>query len=185
MQTVTGIFSTWADAAGAAESLRALEFSEGAVNVLIPGDDPASLPTATGEQPGLGRAIGGVTGGAAGAAVGVQVLAAAASGALPGVGPVLAVGAIAGLLAGIAGAAAGDALEDTLTEGLPKDEVPIYEEALRHGRIVVIVQARDAEQAEQARNALHAAGAESLDAAREAWWVGLGHEDRRRGGQSS
>ena len=173
MQTVTGIFSTWAEAARAVEMLRALGFREEAVNVLTPGVNPATVPTDTGEQPGLGSAIGGVTGGAAGAAVGVQVLAGAVAGAIPGVGPVLAAGAIAGLLAGIAGAAVGHAVEDTLTKGVPKDEVALYEEALRRGRSVVFVEAPDAERAERARKTLHAAGAQALDAARKAWWVGL------------
>ena len=44
---------------------------------------------------------------------------------------------------------------------------------MRRGRTVVIVQTRDAERAEEARRVLAEASAESLDAAREAWWVGL------------
>ena len=103
MHTVTGIFTTWADAARAVEALRVHHFDEDEINVLTPGSDISTVPTATGEQPGIGGAIGGVAGGAAGAAVGMQVLAATASGLIPGVGPVLAVGAIAGLLAGIGG----------------------------------------------------------------------------------
>jgi len=172
MHSVTGIFSTVADADRARKALRALPLGEDAVKVFTPGTDPRSAPVTTGEQPGLGRAIGGVTGGAAGASVGVQVLA-AATGTVPGIGPALAVGAIAGMLAGIAGAAAGQAIENALTEGLPKDELYFYEEALRQGQTVVIVQATDAELAQQARATLQEAGAESLDAARERWWIGL------------
>ena len=43
----------------------------------------------------------------------------------------------------------------------------LYEKALRRGYTVVIVQAPDVASAEQARAALRAAGAESLDAARQ------------------
>jgi hypothetical protein len=179
MLSVTGIFSTWPEAALAAEALRARGFREDEINLLTPGSDPRAVPIATGEQPGLGRTIGGVTGGAAGAAVGMQILAAATTGVVPGVGPVLAVGAIAGLLAGVGGAMAGDAIETTLTGGLPRDELPLYEEALRRGCSVIIVEARDADRAEAARSALGAAGARSLDAAREAWWIGLRDAETR------
>jgi hypothetical protein len=173
MHNATGIFQARPDAARAVEALRAAGFSDEDVNLLTPGSNPSTVPTTDGEQPGLGRVIGGVAGGATGAAVGVQMLAAAATGMVPGVGPVLAVGAVAALLAGIGGAAAGHAIETTLTEGLPKDELYLYEEALRQGRTVVIVLTPDAQRAERARRILQEAGAESLDAAREKWWVGL------------
>src|SRR5262245_35940558 len=173
MRYVTGIFSTWDDATRAADMLHARGFSANDVNVLARESDARVVPTTAGEQPGVGRAIGGVVGGAAGAAVGVQVLAAAITGLVPGVGPVLVVGAFAGVLAGLGGAAAGQAIENRLTEGLPKDEMLLYQEALRRGHSVVFVQAHDAEQEDTARAVLRESGAESLDAAREAWWVGL------------
>ncbi|HWS53476.1 MAG TPA: hypothetical protein VN228_05095, partial [Pyrinomonadaceae bacterium] len=72
-----------------------------------------------------------------------------------------------------AGAAAGDTLEDNLARGLPHDELFVYEHALRCGRSVVIVLGDSDEQAEAARQVLGQSGAESLDAAREDWWVGL------------
>jgi hypothetical protein len=73
----------------------------------------------------------------------------------------------------IGGAVAGESLENAVSQGLPKDELFIYEDALRKGRAVVIALAEDAEQADAAREVLIQAGAESLDAAREEWWVGL------------
>ena len=85
----------------------------------------------------------------------------------------LAVGGLAALLAGIGGAAAGQAIEETLVGGLPKDELHLYEEFLRQGRTVVIILAPDEDRAERARGLLQDAGADSLDAARETWWVGL------------
>jgi hypothetical protein len=49
----------------------------------------------------------------------------------------------------------------------------VYEDALRRGRTVILVEAEDEERADAARGVLSQAGAESLDAAREEWWVGL------------
>ncbi|HYY93561.1 MAG TPA: hypothetical protein VE713_03515, partial [Pyrinomonadaceae bacterium] len=72
-----------------------------------------------------------------------------------------------------AGAAAGGALEESMARGLPHDELFVYEDALRRGRSVVIAVADDEEQANVARGVLTQAGAESVDAAREKWWLGL------------
>jgi len=124
----------------------------------------------------MGAAIGGVVGGAIGAS-GLMSTAVVTT-LIPGVGPIAAVGLLSlgfvGLLGGaIIGATAGSALESALADGLPKDELFIYEDALRQGRTVLIVAAEDAHQAEAARVELAQAGAESLDAARENWWVGL------------
>jgi hypothetical protein len=185
MHSVTGIFRTWLDAAGAAEALCASGFREGDVNILTPGSDPASVPADTGEQPGIGSAIGGVAGGAAGAAVGMQLLTAASTGLVPGAGPVLAVGAVAAILAGLGGAATGQAIENALTHGIPKDELHLYADALRRGRTIVIALAGDTEKAERARALLGEAGAESLDAARQAWWVGLRDTEARAYGDTS
>jgi len=59
--------------------------------------------------------------------------------------------------------------ENALSDGLPKDEFVVYEDALRQGRTVLIALTEDATQAEAARAALGQAGAESLDAARDTW----------------
>jgi hypothetical protein len=110
---------------------------------------------------------------AGGASLGVAV----ASLLVPGVGPVIAGGIIGAALLGVGGAAtgaaAGAALEKGLADGLPHDELYLYEDALRKGRSVVIAFADDANSAESARNVMAQAGAESIDAAREDWWLGL------------
>jgi hypothetical protein len=125
----------------------------------------------------MGKAIGGWAGGALGVAGGMHIGAAAASLFVPGVGPVIAAGLIGAALLGAGGAAtgmaAGGAMEDAIAEGLPQDELYVYEDALRQGRAVVIVVAEDDTQGESARNIMAQAGAESIDAARESWWVGL------------
>jgi hypothetical protein len=60
-----------------------------------------------------------------------------------------------------------------MANGLPKDELFVYEDALRQGRSVVMVFAEDEAQIKMARQILEQAGAESVDAARENWWAGL------------
>ena len=135
-------------------------------------DVEAAVPTEDAEQPGIGKAIGSVVGGAVGLGAGAMI----ANLVLPGVGPVLALmfGAAAGGLSGaVAGAAAGGALENVLSIGVPKDEIFFYEDALRQGRAVVIGLSEREDQIEAGRDVLDKAGAESLDAAREKWWIGL------------
>jgi len=175
MKTVVGIFSSPAGSARAYSELRSLNLHGEDLIVLTP---EASLqqidavPTEDGEQPGMGKALGGVIGGAMGLAAGVAV----ASFLLPGVGAVIAIGLGAGTLGlggAVAGAAGGGALEGLLTRGLPKDEIFLYEDALRQGRTVIVVTSEDDDLLTQSRQLMERNGAESLDAAREKWWIGL------------
>jgi hypothetical protein len=97
------------------------------------------------------------------------------------VGPVLAVGLAASALFGvggaIAGGAAGHALEHSIV-GIPKDELFFYDVALRHGRTLVLAFVDNADIASKAREALRADGADSIDAARDAWWTGVRDDER-------
>lgn len=96
---------------------------------------------------------------------------------IPGVGPVLALGIAGAALLGVGGvlggAAIGKAAEDKSTEGIPSDEVFFYEDALRQGRSLVLLLADNDEEEQRALEVLGRAGAESLDAARKDWWIGL------------
>ena len=179
MISVAGIFTSRASAERAIEQVRALGIPQAQINYLFPGASGAELdtvPTTDAEQPGIGKVIGGVVGGVTGASGGL-LGAAVATAVVPGIGPVMAVGLAAAALLGlggvVAGAAAGDALEETLEVGLPKDELYIYEDALRQGRIVLIVMCEDNNRADEVREALVRTGAESVDAAREHWWLAL------------
>ena len=180
MEPVVGIFSSRQKAAQAAASLRGQGWAPESVQLLFPESSDARVarvPIEDAEQPGVGKALGGVVGGAAGAAAGLGLGATVASLILPGVGAVSAVGLAAAALFGaggaVGGAAAAGALEDEAQAGLPRDELYLYEDALAHGRSVVFALARSADEAAAARAVLEEAGAESLDAAREAWWIGL------------
>jgi hypothetical protein len=180
MKTVVGIFTSRAEAERAIDGLQKIGIARENVSFIAPGASEKELeaiPTTDAEQPGAGKAFGGLVGGALGAAGGMHLGTAVASLVIPGVGPIVAMGAAAAALLGvggaIGGAAAGGALENVTSEGLPKDELFIYEDALKKGRTIVIALAEDEGQAGAARETLIQAGAESLDAAREDWWVGL------------
>ncbi|MBI2202249.1 MAG: hypothetical protein HYU41_00070 [Candidatus Rokubacteria bacterium] len=185
MLSVAGIFTDRESAERAATALRAPEIAGHHVTTLAPGttaaEAAAQTPTAEGEQPaGLGRTIGTVVGAAAGATGGMHVALAAAVTVFPLVGPVIVTGMLAGLLVGATvGGAIGKALETHLPTGMPKDELVVYEEALRRGRSVVIALVESDEQARAAREMLDRAGAESVDAARRSWRVGLTDESGR------
>jgi len=182
MKSVTGIFPSCGDAEKAIASLRSRGIADSQMTLLLPGTpeeearEANALTTSDTEQPGMGKAMGGVVGVALGAAGGLSLGSMAAAALVPGVGPVMAVGlagaAALGLLGGAAGVAAGNAIENASTHGLPKDEVFLYEDALRKGRSVLIV-VTDPEKAEDVRALLQQSGAESIDAARHTWWIGL------------
>lgn len=179
MTTVVGVFKSRSQAQSGVEGVVMTGVTRDNVNILMPGasaNEIAAVPTSDSEQPGMGGAVGGVVGGALGTAGGFGAGAAVASLLVPGVGPVLAIGLLGASLLGLSGAAigaaAGQAMEDSVS-GVPRDELYVYEDALRQGRTVVVAQAEDELHAEAARRALTDAGAESIDAARDQWWIGL------------
>lgn len=181
METVTGIFDSRATAERAVQQLRAAGIPNDRIAFLTPGTSEdeieAKVPLSDTEQSGMGKAMGGAVGGALGAAGGAGLGAGLASLLVPGVGPVLAAGVIGAAILGIGGTAtgmaAGAALERTIADGLPHDELYLYEDALRRRRTVVIVFADDEKTEEEAHTVLDEGGAATVDAAREDWWLGL------------
>lgn len=185
METAVGIFSTRRQAEAAVRDLRSRGIPQDHIQLLLPETaaiDLPVVPTDDAEQPGMGKAVGGVVGAAVGASAGLGLGTAAASLLIPGVGAVTAIGLAAAALFGaggaLGGAAAGGALEEKSEQGLPKDELYLYEDALALGRSVVFVLAATDEEVRTARRALEESGAESLDAARERWWVGIREAER-------
>jgi hypothetical protein len=179
MQTVAGVFSRRDHAERAAAELEALGIPRDRITLLAPGTEPRRVPTDEGEPPGIGTALGAVVGGATGAAVGFP-LGAAVTLLVPGVGAVIASGLIGAVLLGAGGAAVGATLEESLMTGLPRDELFVYEDALRQGRSVVVALVENTELAPRARDTLARAGAETTDAARERWWLGLRSAEQER-----
>lgn len=178
MKAIAAIFGSRADAERAAHRLIDLGCAPAHVSVLSPGAHPRdAVPSDEGEAPGTGTAIGAVVGGATGAAIGMP-LGAAMSLVVPGVGPVIALGLIGAALFSAGGAAIGGALETRLSQGVPRDDLFIYEDALRRGRSVVVALTEDDALAERARETLAAAGGIDVARARDEWWAGLREEER-------
>lgn len=180
MKTVAGVFRSSADAQHALEATRLIGIAQDKITLLSPGDanTPQSVPISATEQPGVGKAIGAVMGASAGISGGAL----AAAVLVPGVGLVTAVGLLGAAILGAAGAGigavAGQKLENATTEGLPEDELFVYEDALRKKRSVVIALAEDESMASRLRELFEVEGAESVDAAREQWWIGLRSAER-------
>ena len=179
MNSMVGIFTSQAQAESAATQLKSFGIKQENLSLLTPASTEKeihSVPVSEAEQPGMGKAVGGLVGGAIGTASGLSLGTAIASVLVPGVGTVMALGlgaaAALGLVGVAGGSTAGEMLENSSTRGLPADEMFLYEDALRRGRTVVVVFVEEA-QAEEVHAVMKEAGAESLDAARERWWIGL------------
>ena len=172
---MTGVFPDQTTAQRAVDALRLKGVTPDHVTLLTPGDARAQsteVAVDAAEQPGIGKAIGAVVGAAGGFSGGSMLIAAM----LPGIGIVTAAGLLGAAILSAAGAAigaaAGGKLDDALSQGLPEDEIYVYEDALRKGRSVVIAMANGVS-AESIRDVLTGQGAESVDAARHQWWIGL------------
>lgn len=178
METVAGIFDSRAAAERVVQQIHSLGIPNDRIALLTPDMSKKQVeqdvPTADTEAPGEGKALGGVVGGAMGVAGGASLGMATASLIIPGVGPVIAAGILGAAILGVGGTATGmavgEALDEALMDGLPRDELYVYEQALRRGRSVVIAFADDEETAESVRDAFENARAESIDAAGENWW---------------
>ena len=178
MEAVSGVFSNRSDAERAVDQARSVGVPADKITLLTPGTieqinkELQTVPVVTTEQPGMAKGIGAVIGAAAGMA-GVPLLAAV----VPGVGAITAIGLLGMAVLTAAGASigagAGAKLENSMTEGLPQDEIFVYEDALRRGRSVVIALSDEGASAALLRELLRAEGAETIDAARDQWWIGL------------
>jgi len=178
MEIVSGVFQTKSEAKHAMEEVLGTGVPADRVTVLTPGStdqinkELRAVPVDTTEQPGMGKTVGAVLGAAAGLS-GSSLLVAF----IPGVGPITAAGmlgmAIVTAAGATIGATAGARLEESSTDGLPQDEIFVYEDALRKGKSVVIAGVEEDSSASLLRDLLHAEGAEAIDAAREQWWIGL------------
>lgn len=160
MKSVAGIFTSRDAAESAVQRLASAGIPQDHLTLLTPGSDTrrlASMPVDEGEAPGTGAAIGAVTGVATGAGVGLPIGAAVGL-IVPGIGPILAFGLLGAALFGAGGAAIGTALENRLSQGVPRDDLFVYEDALREGQSVVVALVDDEVVAMRARELLREAG---------------------------
>lgn len=178
MEAITGVFPTRAAAECALHEVHNTGIPADKITLLVPGSvdqvekEVQAVPTDATEEPGMGRAVGALLGGGVGLTGGAMLMA-----LVPGLGPVTALGLLGAGILGAAGATVGGSvaskIEKATYEGIPEDEIFIYEDALRKGRSVVVALTDGEPSASIVRDALKKCGAESIDAAREHWWTGL------------
>lgn len=186
MEAVSGVFHSRADATKTINELRKAGLPDNRIGLITPGSDgeelESSLPVTDTEEPGMGRAMGAAVGGAMGAAGGATLGLAVASLAVPGIGPVIAFGMVGAALLGVvgatAGAAVGDKAEEELGEGIPHEDIYLYEDALRHGRSCVIAYAETDDEADKVEAIMSRSTALDLDELREKWWTELRDGER-------
>src|SRR5579863_8654087 len=152
MEAISGVFNTKNDAERAVAEARKIGVPADRITLLTPGSEQwvdkesQSIPSDSTEQPGMGKAIGALAGGGVGITGGALLVA-----LIPGVGPISALGLLGAAILGAAGATAGAAVggkvDAASSEGLPHDEIYVYEDALRKGRSVVIAMADSDESA--------------------------------------
>ena len=183
MAIVTGVFKSRGEAEEAVRDLRAANIDAEHIGFLTPEMTEAELEARArvtdSERPGLGKAMGAVVGGAMGTAGGASLGAAAASLIVPGVGPLIAAGVLGAALLGVAGAAtgaaAGEKTEEFLGEGLPHEDLFIYEDALRRGQSVVVAFVDDED---RAREIMRRHGSLDVDDLSNNWWQERRAEER-------
>ncbi|HEY8226893.1 MAG TPA: hypothetical protein VIG25_16545 [Pyrinomonadaceae bacterium] len=184
MAIITGVFESRAEAEQVVNELRAANIKAEHIGLLTPEMKEEELEARAhvtdSERPGLGKAMGAVVGGAMGVASGATLGAAAASLAVPGVGPVIAAGVLAGAVLGAAGVATGaivgEAAEQALGEGLPHEDLFVYEDALRKGRSVVVSFVDSDE--DRVRDIMRRHGSLDVDELRENWWKERRNDER-------
>ena len=167
-QTMVGIFHTSADAERAVADLMSSGFVREKISVIAPHSAQADHVQVVGsgvphgEDMAIGALGGGLLGGMLGALVGMIVV------AIPGLGPVLVAGPLAAAIGGAAGvtmafgagagAVGGGVLGALTWAGVTKEEAHVYEEFIRRGGTLVMVQA-SGDQRDRAAEILHHDGA--------------------------
>jgi len=176
MEIMTGIFESLPSATQAVTRLRELGLPPSKIKLLTPDLSQAeilgAIPVDDTERAGMGLALGAVLGGAGGFLVSLFFA------PKPGFFPVEAGRAFFTLAALVGGALVGRRLERVATEGIPHDDLHVAAAALAQGECVVVAVTASREQARAIREALDAAGAESLSAAHEAWWRGIREREK-------
>lgn len=185
MAIVTGVFKARREAEQTVNDLRAANIEADHIGFLTPEMSEAELESRAritdSERPGLGKAMGAVVGGAIGTASGATLGAAAASLLVPGVGPVIAAGVLGAALLGVGGAAtgaaAGEATEEFLGEGLPHEDLFVYEDALRRGHSVVVANVEDSDE-DRTKEIMRSRGSLDVDQLSDDWWQERRNEER-------
>lgn len=158
VSTVIGTFSSREQAEQAVRALRDKGFTEDEISVIAKrGDKQGDVEVggAMGAMGGAGEgtAWGSVLGGAAGLLAGVGAL------AIPGIGPIVAAGPLAATLSGaVTGGVAGGLLD----LGIPEDRGRYYEEEVKKGRFLAVIDT-ESDMAEDAARIMRDNGAADVE----------------------
>jgi len=156
------IAKTESQAIGIVEQLKASNFSNNDISVLLPDksttkDFAHEQHTKAPEGAAAGGVTGGVLGGVAGWLVGIGAL------AIPGVGPFIAAGPIMAALGGAAvGGALGGITGALVGMGIPEYEAKRYEGKVKDGNVLISVHTEDSEEVKRAKQIFKDAGAEDI-----------------------
>ncbi|WP_110933628.1 general stress protein [Paenibacillus bouchesdurhonensis] len=148
MKKIVGVFASEQDATNAIEELKRQGYSIDNISVVGRNKehmDAMNEETGTKAPEGVasGAATGGIVGGLTGLLAGIGAL------AIPGIGPIVAAGPIAAALAGAAvGAGAGGLVGGLIGLGIPENEAKEYGSYVEHDRILVLVDANEAQRAD-------------------------------------
>ena len=159
---VYGVYSERKDVEKVVTTLKEHGFGSGDISVVFPNPDmtkefAVEKNTKAPEGALTGGGTGLVIGGVLGWLAGIGMI------AIPRIGPLLAAGPIVAALAGAgAGSAIGGIAGALIGLGLPELEAKRYEEAIKHGRILVSVHCQNMCQAETARKVLDDSGAKEV-----------------------
>ncbi|MHC5595531.1 MAG: histidine kinase [Nostoc sp.] len=164
-----GVFSNRRDAEHALHELKKVGFDMNRVSVITQDGDRDDIAGAevrdrVGDKSDDGARVGAATGGALGGLTGLLV--GLGTLAIPGIGPIMLAGAAATTLAttlagaGI-GAVAGSLLGALIGLGIPEERARVYDERVRRGHYLVILDGTDAEIL-RAEGILHQQGVEEF-----------------------
>lgn len=158
MATIIGVFQSRDQAERCVREMRQRGFGDSEISILArdPGGGKRSRgrdQEMAGEMGQQDLSDGTAWGGALGAIGGL--LAGAGALAIPGVGPIIAAGPLA---AALSGAVAGGVAGGLMDLGVPEDRGREYEQELRQGRILAVVEASD-DKADEAERIMKEANA--------------------------
>lgn len=154
--TTIGVFSSGDEAEQAVDTLHDEGFTDDEISIIA--RDDRGGDGGEGGEAGMdsladGAAWGGGLGALGGLMAGVGAL------AIPGVGPILAAGPLAATLSGAVAGGIGGGLLDL---GIPEQRGRQYEEDVKQGRILCIVESDD-ERSEDAARIMRDAGADEVE----------------------
>jgi hypothetical protein len=156
------IARTESQAIGIVEQLKAANFSNNDISVLLPDksttkDFAHEQHTKAPEGAAAGGVAGGVLGGVAGWLVGIGTL------AIPGVGPFIAAGPIMAALGGAAvGGAVGGLAGALVGLGIPELEAKRYEGKVKDGNVLISVHTDNSDEVKLAKEIFKGADAEDI-----------------------